>query len=161
VAKLTDLPDPADCERPGALAYPPGVAPAADPITRARAREGAGLHRLRKGRDECGAQRRDGQPCQAPAIEGGLVCLRHGGSAPQVRIAARLRVLQLALYVATLEWEEARGTWRADDAMGRCSIAERELREYEFKLARLANLRAEVRKLDAAAPARTTGPVTP
>ncbi len=40
----------------------------------------------------CSATRRDGTPCQAPAVKGATVCRMHGGSAPQVRAAARRRV---------------------------------------------------------------------
>jgi len=122
-----------------------------DPITRTRARGKPRLHKLRRGRDRCGARCRDGHLCEAPAIKGGLRCLRHGGGSPQAQIAAQHRVLQLALYTAAREWEAARDTWRADCAMGRWSVAERELRAYEAKLAYLAELRAEVRQLKAGA----------
>lgn len=43
----------------------------------------------------CTAHRSDGQPCGAAAIAGGTVCRLHGGSAPQVRDAARQRLLKL------------------------------------------------------------------
>ncbi len=43
----------------------------------------------------CTAHRTDGQPCQASAIRGGTVCRSHGGSASQVREAARRRLLEL------------------------------------------------------------------
>jgi hypothetical protein len=36
---------------------------------------------------------RSGKRCKAPAIRGGSVCQAHGGSAPQVRRAAALRLL--------------------------------------------------------------------
>src|SRR5690606_21776065 len=36
---------------------------------------------------------RTGLPCKAYAIHGGNVCVTHGGSAPQVREAARRRLL--------------------------------------------------------------------
>jgi hypothetical protein len=35
-------------------------------------------------RERCNATRRDGEPCQAPAVKGATVCRRHGGAAPQV-----------------------------------------------------------------------------
>lgn len=38
---------------------------------------------------------RNGKRCKRPAIAGGTVCATHGGSAPQVRKAAALRVLEL------------------------------------------------------------------
>ena len=68
-------------------------------------------------RDRCTATRRDGEPCQAPAVEGTFVCRRHGGAAPQVQIAARHRQLQMQRYVAYCEWQEARGTPREFDAL--------------------------------------------
>lgn len=35
-----------------------------------------------------------GEPCRKPPIHGGSVCASHGGSAPQVREAARRRLLE-------------------------------------------------------------------
>lgn len=43
----------------------------------------------------CGAKRSNGEPCKKPAIKGGTVCQTHGGSAPQVRKKAALRLLEL------------------------------------------------------------------
>lgn len=43
----------------------------------------------------CKAKRTNGQPCKAQAIKGGRVCRTHGGAAPQVREAARERLLAL------------------------------------------------------------------
>ncbi|MGH3186764.1 MAG: HGGxSTG domain-containing protein [Streptosporangiaceae bacterium] len=110
-----------------------------------RARLTACISSARAG-NRCSATRRDGQPCQAPAVEGTLVCRRHGGSARQVLIAAQLRLLQLAFYTATREWEDARGTPGEFDALCRWSRAERELRAYEAKLRLLAELRAELKR---------------
>ena len=73
-------------------------------------REAAGLHPLRKGRDQCTGHRRDGARCEAPAIEGGLVFRRHGGAAPQVAIAAEYREKKLAALDADAAFTEARGT---------------------------------------------------
>jgi len=39
---------------------------------------------------------RTGQPCQRWSIKGGNVCIMHGGSAPQVRQAAKMRLLEAA-----------------------------------------------------------------
>jgi hypothetical protein len=39
----------------------------------------------------CTAHRSNGQPCSAFAVTGGLVCVAHGGRAPQVRAAAARR----------------------------------------------------------------------
>jgi hypothetical protein len=130
----------------------------ADPMTRARtreaspgdeAREADGLHRLRKGRDQCTARRRDGEECQAPAMPGTLVCRHHGGSAPQVLIKARHFQLQMALHDAALHYQEAKGTPGEFDALCTWSHAERVLKEYEAKLAALSELRAELRRRNA------------
>lgn len=52
----------------------------------------------------CTATARSGQGCRQPAIPGGTVCRFHGGSAPQVREAARRRLLALVPgALATLE----------------------------------------------------------
>ena len=127
-------------------------------MTRARTREDSGRPRkLRKGRERCTARRRDGQPCRAPAIEGGLVCRRHGGSAPQAQIKAKHRLLIEASYFAHLEWQEARGTPREFDALCKALQAQRDLDAYEFKLLRLAHLRAAVRELKADAETASGG----
>jgi hypothetical protein len=118
----------------------------ADPMTR----EDSGRRRkLRKGREQCTAHRRDGGECLAPAVEGALVCRRHGGAAPQVQIKARHRLLIEASYYAHLEWQEARGTRREFGALCKALQAQRDLDAYEFKLRRLAELRAAVRELKA------------
>jgi hypothetical protein len=44
---------------------------------------------------KCTAHRTNGQPCNAPAIKGGSVCRVHGGSAPQVKRSAKMRLLEL------------------------------------------------------------------
>ena len=123
-------------------------------MSRARAREdGApadGLRKLRKGRERCTATRRDGQPCQAPAIEDGLVCRRHGGASPQVLIKVRHQQLQMALYSARRAWEDARGTPGDFDALCKVTYAERDLDAYEVKLRLLAELRAELKRRRAA-----------
>jgi len=40
----------------------------------------------------CTARRQDGQPCRAMAARGANVCRVHGGSAPQVKAAAKRRL---------------------------------------------------------------------
>ena len=112
-------------------------------------RQAAGLHKLRKGRDQCTARRRDGRRCRAPAVAGAAVCRRHGGAASQVQIAARHVLLMEAFIDASCEYEEARGTPGEFDALCRWSAAERALSEYRAKLKRLAELRAEVRRREA------------
>lgn len=43
----------------------------------------------------CTARRTNGEPCKRWAIVGGTVCATHGGRAPQVKEAARKRMLEL------------------------------------------------------------------
>lgn len=45
---------------------------------------------------KCTAKNRNGKKCGRNAIEGGTVCNMHGGSAPQVRRRAALRMLAMA-----------------------------------------------------------------
>lgn len=42
----------------------------------------------------CKAHTTAGEPCRNPAIRGADVCRHHGGSAPQVKAAARRRLLE-------------------------------------------------------------------
>jgi hypothetical protein len=112
-------------------------------------RQAAGLHKLRKGRRQCEATRRDGQRCQAPAIPDGTVCRRHGGGAIQVRIRARYMELLEARVDAYAAWEAARGTPGEFDALCATSLADNAVSDYEAKLARLRELRAQLRQLKA------------
>lgn len=107
---------------------------------------------IRRGRQQCEAHRRDGQRCQAPAVEGHWVCLHHGGAARQVRIAARRMVL-LEAYAAAVEAWQAAGpgipgelTPRQFDLLCKAAQAQRALEEYEVKLAAIAALRAQLRR---------------
>lgn len=43
----------------------------------------------------CTARRTNGEPCKCRPIAGATVCRAHGGAAPQVREAARRRLLEL------------------------------------------------------------------
>lgn len=97
--------------------------------------------KLRKGRTQCTATRRDGERCEAPAMAGG-VCRRHGGAAPQTLIAEGLRIRQVALLDAIDQWQE-----RGDvDSLGKVSRARRELDEYAAKVEYLGWLRREQRQ---------------
>lgn len=51
-----------------------------------------GMDRMESG-TVCTARRRNGEPCLNYAIRGAKVCRLHGGSAPQVRAAAQVRIL--------------------------------------------------------------------
>lgn len=46
-------------------------------------------------RRQCTAKNRRGERCEKAPIKGGTVCKTHGGSAPQVRRKAALRLLEL------------------------------------------------------------------
>jgi hypothetical protein len=51
---------------------------------------------LAPGAQRCSAKsKRSQKPCNNPAIAGGFVCRMHGGSAPQVKMAARERLMNL------------------------------------------------------------------
>lgn len=52
----------------------------------------------------CRAHRRDGSPCKRWSIRGGFCCPSHGGSAPQVRRAARWRLTEAALARTFAAW---------------------------------------------------------
>jgi hypothetical protein len=43
-------------------------------------------------RKRCSAHRSNGDPCRAPAIRGGNVCVTHGGAANHVKQSARARL---------------------------------------------------------------------
>src|SRR5450432_1099972 len=102
------------------------------------------MPKLRKGRDRCSATRRDGRPCQAPAVPHLLVCRRHGGGTPAAQIVSQYRDLQLRFYVAEREWFEARGSKDEDAALTRYGTAQSKLRYFEERLSRLWDLQAEV-----------------
>jgi hypothetical protein len=46
-------------------------------------------------RRRCGARTKSGKPCPTPPIKGGTRCRMHGGAAPQVKKAARERLMEL------------------------------------------------------------------
>ena len=52
-------------------------------------------HETSAPRLKCKGHKANGAPCGASPIKGGTVCRVHGGSAPQVREAARFRILEL------------------------------------------------------------------
>lgn len=91
--------------------------------------------------EPCCARRRDGQPCGAPAIPGGFVCRRHGGSAPNVKIAAGLRLRQEAEIQALIKWNQT----RSFDDLCKVTEAQRAVADYQAKLQHLAKLRRLVK----------------
>ena len=107
-------------------------------------------------RERCHARTRTGRQCKAGAIEGGSVCRVHGGSAPQVQLAARRRVLAERVFMACLDWQDAHDTdhhrpgqmcsLREADALGRIARAERELAAHDADAALIAVLRAALRQ---------------
>lgn len=51
-----------------------------------------------KKRKRCSAHNSKGKPCRAWPIKGGTVCVAHGGAAPQVKAAARIRAVEMAAH---------------------------------------------------------------
>lgn len=74
----------------------------------------------------CGAKRSNGEPCKKPAIKGGTVCQTHGGSAPQVRKKAALRLLELVdPAIAVLAREMVQADKSADRQRAANSVLDR------------------------------------
>ncbi len=118
-----------------------------------RARVETTPRKPRKGRDRCTAHRHDGQPCGAPAVPGTLVCRRHGGSAPQVRLAAERRLLEDRLFAAYLAWQQIHNKDHVPgqllgqaefDAMVAITDAERALEQFEDDLVLIALMKMEI-----------------
>lgn len=74
----------------------------------------------------CRAKRTNGEPCKKPAIKGGTVCQTHGGSAPQVRKKAALRLLELVdPAIAVLAREMVQADKSADRQRAANSVLDR------------------------------------
>lgn len=74
----------------------------------------------------CHARRTNGEPCTRFAIKGGKVCAFHGGSAPQVKRKARLRLAELVdPAIATLAREMAGADKSRDRQAAANSILDR------------------------------------
>lgn len=74
------------------------------------------IDRTSGGARRCTAHRTDGERCNAPALNGTNVCRVHGGKAPQVQRAARLKLLDLIdPAIATLAREMTNQQARAAD----------------------------------------------
>lgn len=80
----------------------------------------------KQNRQLCAANRTNGEPCNAPAMRGQTVCRVHGGSAPQARRKARLRLDALAYpAIATLAKELTEATESRDRQSAANSILDR------------------------------------
>lgn len=74
----------------------------------------------------CKARRRDGNLCKAPVVRGLTVCRTHGGSSPQARAKAKLRLAELANpAIATLAKEMVNADKSADRQRAANSILDR------------------------------------
>lgn len=67
-----------------------------DPMQPDYLKDGRPVRRDEQQRLLCSARRKDGSPCNSPAMLGGRVCRMHGGASPQARRKARLRLAELA-----------------------------------------------------------------
>lgn len=90
-------------------------------------------------RRRCSAtSQQSGERCRNRPIKGGAVCRFHGGAAPQVRAAARLRLVEQSAALTLAEWEVPT---LSDDPLGA-------LLEHVDRMAALeALLRAKVAEL--------------
>jgi hypothetical protein len=74
----------------------------------------------------CTAKNRAGERCGKAPIKGGTVCVTHGGSAPQVRRKATLRLLELVdPAIGTLAREMVQADKSADRQRAANSILDR------------------------------------
>lgn len=74
----------------------------------------------------CGARRTNGEPCNAPAMTGQRVCRMHGGSSPQAKRKAALRLVELIdPAIATLAREMVQADSSADRQRAANSILDR------------------------------------
>jgi hypothetical protein len=74
----------------------------------------------------CTAKRSNGEACNKPPIKGGTVCATHGGSAPQVRRKAALRLLELVdPAIAVLAREMVQADKSADRQRAANSVLDR------------------------------------
>lgn len=115
-----------------------------DPVNAGRRAEG--LNKLKQGRDQCTAAARNGDQCRAPAIQGGLVCRRHGGGAPQVKIKAEYTENLTAAYGAWQDFQEAKGTSGELDALVKALDTDRAVEAYQIKMRLAKMMRDELRK---------------
>lgn len=77
-------------------------------------------------RRQCTAKNRAGERCKQAPIKGGTVCRNHGGSAPQVRRKATLRLLELVdPAIGTLAREMVQADKSADRQRAANSILDR------------------------------------
>lgn len=74
----------------------------------------------------CGARRTNGEPCNAPAMTGQRVCRMHGGSSPQAKRKAALRLVELIdPAIATLAREMVQADTSSDRQRAANSILDR------------------------------------
>ncbi len=79
-----------------------------------------------QGRRLCGAKTREAASCRAPAMAGQARCRMHGGSLPQAKRAARLRLAELVdPAIATLGREMVKAERSADRQRAANSILDR------------------------------------
>ena len=78
------------------------------------------------GQPRCTAHSRNGERCKQPPVPGATVCRFHGGSAPQVRKRAALRLMELIdPAIATLAREMVNATDSSDRQRAANSILDR------------------------------------
>lgn len=78
------------------------------------------------GRVLCHSKKTNGEPCMGPAMRGQRVCKVHGGSAPQAKAKARMRLMELVdPAIVTLAREMAQADTSVDRQRAANSILDR------------------------------------
>lgn len=112
----------------------------------------------------CSARRSNGEPCRKPAIKGGAVCATHGGSAPQVRDAAKRRLLEAVdplmaelIRLALKAESESVRVSAAKDALDRAGYGAKQIIESEVTVHDGGEVDREIARLAAELVGRAEG----
>ena len=101
---------------------------------------------------QCQAHTTAGVPCRNPAIRGATVCRSHGGSAPQVKAAARRRLLEAVdpvvarlVHIALNDDDPKTALVAIRDVLDRVGVAEPK----QVEIITIDVIESEIRRLEA------------